>query len=255
MRKISRLIDLTDKIIGNWKVVKRGKTVQTKSKNKYTYWVCECQCGSGIAKEVSANSLNHGKSNGCKECTRLRMSGKRKGNVYDLSGVFGIGYTSNTNKEFYFDLEDYDKIEIYTWREKDKGYIETTINGKPTYLHKLLVDGKIIDHINRKRYDNRKENLRPCNNFINSVNKTKQSNNTSGIIGVWWDDKNNKWYSVLVEHKKSHFLGRYINKEEAIKKRLLAELKYFGEELAPQKHLFEEYNICENSILNHLETS
>ena len=255
MRKISRLIDLTDKIIGNWKVVKRGKTVQTKSKNKYIYWVCECQCGSGITKEVSASSLNHGKSSGCKECTRLKMLGKRKGNIYNLSGVFGIGYTSNTNKEFYFDLEDYKKIEIYTWREKDKGYIETATNGKFIYLHKLLVDGKIIDHVNRKRYDNRKENLRPCNNFINSVNKTKQSNNSSGFVGVWWDDKNNKWYSVLVEHGNHHFLGRYISKDEAIKQRLLAELRYFGEELSPQKHLFEEYNICKSSTLNHLGIS
>ena len=31
-------------------------------------------------------------------------------------------------------------------------------------------------------------------------------------------------------------------KEEAIKKRLQGELQYFGE-YAPQKHLFEEYNI------------
>lgn len=131
----------------------------------------------------------------------------------------------------------------------------TSINNKLTSMHKFLIKGEIIDHINRIRTDNRKENLRDCDYFINSTNKSIQSNNNSGIIGVWWDKKNKKWYSVLVEHKKSHFLGRYRNKEEAIKERLKAELKYFGEDLSPQKHLFKEYGVCKNLISNYLETS
>ena len=37
----------------------------------------------------------------------------KKYNTYDLSGEYGIGY-SNSGKEFYFDLDDYDLIkEIY----------------------------------------------------------------------------------------------------------------------------------------------
>jgi hypothetical protein len=217
--------------------------------------VCECNCGSKIIKEISANSLNHGTSKGCWECAKKRMSGKRKGNKYDLSGEYGIGWTSNTNEEFYFDLEDYEKLNKFTWWEKDNGYIMTSINNKLTSMHKFLIKGEIIDHINRIRTDNRKENLRDCDYFINSTNKSIQSNNNSGIIGVWWDKKNKKWYSVLVEHKKSHFLGRYRNKEEAIKERLKAELKYFGEDLSPQKHLFKEYGVCKNLISNYLETS
>lgn len=33
-------------------------------------------------------------------------------NRYDLTGEYGIGYT-NQGVEFYFDLEDYDKIKEY----------------------------------------------------------------------------------------------------------------------------------------------
>lgn len=34
---------------------------------------------------------------------------KHKTNTYDLTGEYGIGYTSSGD-EFWFDLEDYDKI-------------------------------------------------------------------------------------------------------------------------------------------------
>ena len=54
-----------------------------------------------------------------------------KGNKYDLNREYGIGWTSNTNQEFYFDLEDYDKIKNYTWLETDSGYIASdSINRK-----------------------------------------------------------------------------------------------------------------------------
>lgn len=32
-----------------------------------------------------------------------------------------------------------------------------------------------------------------------------------------------------------------INKKEAVRNRLLAEIKYFGKEFAPQRHLFKQY--------------
>ena len=46
----------------------------------------------------------------------------------------------------------------------------------------------------------------------------------------------------IVLNKKDIYLGRYSNKEDAIKARLEAEIKYFGE-FAPQRHLFEQYGI------------
>ena len=47
----------------------------------------------------------------------------KKYNKYDLSGEYGIGWTTNTNHVFYFDLEDYEKIKDYCWIENDQGYI------------------------------------------------------------------------------------------------------------------------------------
>jgi hypothetical protein len=43
-------------------------------------------------------------------------------------------------------------------------------------------------------------------------------------------------------NKKICWLGRYLNKKDAIVARLQAEAKYYGE-FAPQQHLYEQYGI------------
>ena len=84
-------------------------------------------------------------------------------NTYDLtSKEYGIGYCKN-GSEFCFDKEDYDKIKDYCWYEVCKTkYIATSILGKKITINNFLISHKnneIIDHYNRKKFDNRKENL------------------------------------------------------------------------------------------------
>lgn len=69
-----------------------------------------------------------------------------------------------------------------------------------------------------------------------------KKNNTSGFSGVSWDKERSKWVAYIVIDKKRKKLGRFDDKKDAIKTRLLAEEKYFGE-FAPQRHLFKEYSI------------
>lgn len=177
----------------------------------------------------------------------------KKYNKYDLSGEFGIGYCSNTNMEFYFDLEDYDKIKEYCWIEYDrKGYhsLEAwNLGSSGNITMNWLISGKHCDHINRNPLDNRKMNLRPCTNVENAQNKTKPKNNTSGVIGVHWDKRINKWVSRIKIPEKRILLGNFNNKDDAIVARLKAEVKYFRE-FAPQKHLYEQYGIIEKEIGN-----
>ena len=111
-------------------------------------------------------------------------------------------------------------------------------------MHQLLGFTN-YDHKDRNELNNRKYNLRLCTKQENSMNSSKSKNNTSGIIGVYWDKQNEKWMASIGINYKSKYLGRFINKNDAIKARLLAEIKYFGE-FAPQKHLFEKYGIKED---------
>lgn len=54
-----------------------------------------------------------------------------------------------------------------------------------------------VDHINGDPFDNRWENLRIVTSSDNSKNKQKPSNNKSGLIGVHWDSRGNKWKAQI----------------------------------------------------------
>lgn len=213
-------------------------------------WLCKCNCGSN--KEILARRtpLKTGttKSCGCKHIDNTINYNKTKikYNRYDLSGNYGIGWASNTNKEFYFDLEDYDKIKDYCWREEiHNNYhcLRANIKNSDEYIRMPnLLGFKNYDHINRNPLDNRKSNFRKASRLENGQNKSKSIRNTSGIVGVYYHKQTKKWASKICVNYKTIYLGEFLNKDDAIKARLSAEVQYFGE-FAPQKHLFDQYEI------------
>lgn len=63
-----------------------------------------------------------------------------------------------------------------------------------------------------------------------------------GIKGVHWDKKLQKWYARIYINGIQMHLGYFLNRNDAIVARLLAEKDHLGD-LSPQKYLFEQYNI------------
>lgn len=127
------------------------------------------------------------------------------------------------------DLEDVDRVKNIRWGFSC-GYAVNSNTG--ISLHRFIMDcpkGKVIDHINHNPLDNRKCNLRICSQQENIMNKSKQSNNTTGHTGVYWRERDNKWEVYICVNYKLIYLGQYDNKEEAIEARKKAEIKYFGE--------------------------
>ena len=86
-----------------------------------------------------------------------------------------------------------------------------------------------VDHIKHINYDNRKSELRIGTQSENNMNRTVQKNSTSGVTGVNYLKRNNKWRAMIEFNKQRHYLGVFENKEDAIKARKEAEEKYFGE--------------------------
>ena len=117
------------------------------------------------------------------------------------------------------------------------------MTGKEYVLMHILIYGhKNVDHKNRDRLDNRKTNLRKSTALQNARNRGLQSNNTSGVTGVYFRNERNAWFSQITVDGKTKTVKYSHDKEEAIKARLEAEAKYFGE-FAPQRDLFEKYDI------------
>lgn len=177
--------------------------------------ICKCDCGNETI--VSKNSLISGRTKSCHHC-----------NTYDLSGEYGVCTVAN-GKQFYFDLEDYDLIKNYCWYITNDGYVKTTCK---LIVHRLVMncpDNMQIDHINHKKNDNRKSNLRIVTANQNMMNRPKPLNNTSGIVGVRSNKEKSKWVSNIRYNNKLIHLGYFNVFEDAVKVRKEAEEKYFGQ--------------------------
>lgn len=161
--------------------------------------------------------------------------------ISDYAYPYYKGYITK-DKYFKCSLIDKEIVEQYTWKIDHNGYLATKINNKNVYMHNLLIGELLVDHANNDRTDNRRCNLRKCTFQENNRNRSKPVNNTSGIIGVSWKQKSNKWRAYIVIDGKQKHLGEYSVKEHAIKARLKAEAEWFGD-YSPQRNLFKEYGI------------
>jgi hypothetical protein len=216
----------------NWVGLKFGRwTVIEEVEPRHA--LCECLCEAKTRKVVLRSNLVRGLSTSCgcysKEATSIR---RKKFNSYNLSGEYGIGYTTD-GREFYFDLEDYDKIKDYCWHIDKYGYVVTFIKRHQVKMHRYLLgvdDSTVLcDHRFGIRHDNRREYIRIATPTENAQNRGLQSNNTSGISGVWYDKSRNKWSAEIMTPAGKIYLGRYDHIEDAITSRREAEVKYFGE--------------------------
>ncbi len=211
-----------------------------------THWLCKCDCGNEFIDTTSHLVYGYKKSCGClkRETSAQNTTFRKKYNVYDLSGEYGIGWTSNTNEEFYFDLEDYDLIKDYTWYKSSR-YIKARNKDKEIILHKLITDtdaNTIVDHKDRNTSNCRKCNLRLCEQSDNCCNIKLRKDNKSGVTGVRWSKRDNLWLAYIQKNRKNNYLGAFSNFEDAVRARLKAEKELFGE-YSSQKHLYEQYGV------------
>lgn len=201
----------------------------------YIQWLCECSCPEHNQVIVQSKHLRcgHTKSCGCMSKEHMQKLGYNSKiyNKYDLSGSYGIGYTSK-GEEFYFDKEDISIINNYTWCIDSSDRVCSSDNGKTIYLSRLVMnapDNMDVDHIFHNRRDNRKSKLRICLHIDNCKNNLVRINNTSGYTGVWYNKNRNKWVAEIKSDKKKRHLGYFDNKEDAHNAYEIAKDKYFGE--------------------------
>lgn len=72
-----------------------------------------------------------------------------------------------------------------------------------------------VDHIDRIKNNNSWDNLRDCSNSENLRNRIAPKNNSSGIKGVGWHKKTNKWVARCRVNYKEIYIGLFLTKNEA----------------------------------------
>lgn len=148
-------------------------------------------------------------------------------------------------QEVILDLDDYEfyknkKLYASNWSNSSIYYAARSYKEegkwKKILLHREITKakkGEMVDHINGNTLDNRKENLRLCNNQQNSFNqKTKRiKNKTSEFKGVYkfkYKKTPKPWVARIKVDYKYICLGYFLTELEAAKAYNEAAVKYHG---------------------------
>lgn len=211
-----KMADITGQRFGRLTVIEFER-----EENGHYFWRCVCDCGNIISMRKCQMLKGKYVSCGC-----WFREESRKYNTYDISGSFGIGYF-NKGGEFYFDMEDYEKIKEYCW------CLSTFDDGRPkavvakrladkglVIMHRLIMGNPrkmFIDHIDRNPTNNRKENLRIATPRENGQNKGKQKGEwSSKYIGVSYRSNRRKWRSQIYDNSGKYIhLGYFISEIDA----------------------------------------
>lgn len=131
------------------------------------------------------------------------------------------------------DADMYDKVIGYQWRLRgtSSANVYMQIGRKSISLHRFIlpnIKGQ-IDHINRNPLDNRRSNLREATARQNMANIALTKLNKSGVKGVFWNKKHNKWNAVIKDHGKVKYLGSFFCLRKAAQAYDKAAQEMYGE--------------------------
>jgi hypothetical protein len=221
LKKNVKKVDMIGKRFGRLVVIKQSD--KRSGKRKKLMYDCICDCGNNHT--VCGETLRNGDvvSCGCYYEETRGISSKNY-NTYDLdSYTYGVGYCEN-GTHFFFDKEDYFKINEYSWWYDGRYVIAHSIqNDKYTTaiirMHRVVMDigdreDINVDHLNLVRYDCRKSNLRKASNEENARNKSQYYCTLENPVGV--HKINESRYDVYILKK---IRGSRTTLEDAIKYR------------------------------------
>lgn len=129
------------------------------------------------------------------------------------------------------DSSDYDVLSHHSWCVSKTGYAVARIKGKVVKMHRFLVsecdENHEIDHMNRNRLDNRRENLRICTRGENAKNLGPKIGNKLRQVGIR-KNENGRYVVRITSDRMYHHIGNFTSLEEAVDARIKAEKKYHG---------------------------
>jgi hypothetical protein len=117
----------------------------------------------------------------------------------------------------YVDAADFEWLNQWVWWLHGE-YAGRTEKNQMILMHREIAKpprGMVVDHKNRNKMDNTRENLRVCTKQENCCNRSKRRGSSSRFIGVSYWKEGDKWESRIGIHGKRTRLGIFKEEVEA----------------------------------------
>lgn len=181
-------------------------------------WLCRCECGGTTVVSESNLKRQHTKGCGCIKSPDLT------GQVFGRLTVLGRSDKRSSRGERTTPL----------WECRCEC-------GAITYKAKDTLTNPDLSMCQECAAKYAAEKARAGAGFVGGTqlakirNMTPSAANTSGVRGVYYEPKFDRWRAQIIFKRKRYYLGTYKNKEDAVKARLAAEDEIYG-------GFFEAYN-------------
>jgi hypothetical protein len=137
------------------------------------------------------------------------------------------------------DAEDFARIGHLRWHRAD-AYASGYIDGVLTLMHRAILgappfEQASVDHLNGDGLDNRRANLRWLTKAQNRHNVRVRRDSASGVLGVSFDRRAQRWVGRVRVGKRQVFLKYFKDKTEASAAVVAARTRIFPAFVADRK--------------------
>lgn len=219
---MSKFIDYTGQKFGRLTVVSLTAPYVSPSGNKTTKWSCSCDCGS-VDVVVAGTKLKsgHTQSCGCYQKERAKEAKTTHGDSYTRLYKIWAGMRERCDNPKHKDYDIYGGRGISyqkSWNMFENFKQDMIAN----YSDSLELDR--IDPDSNYSVNN----CRWVSESLQSYNQRLSKNNTSGVCGVYYCKRANKWMAQISKEGVQMKIGQFTDFDSAVFARKSAEIEFYG---------------------------